>query len=562
MDNDDDNTPDTTDTPSVEKIKVIVQEYLEGEITYKKLSEKYGYKEDRIRKWVSRSNQGCRITGKPGSPLLLDNDEGVKLVELVKKGDSDGECIRQNDFKILLLEAIRRTSLKDNIYYTGSLSDDTYYHYLNKLNLKVVNAEIRPNARVIAQNNAMNAVSNIVMLNHVANNIAVPNQFVNFDATQFYIGQAMSDMTKVVVSIDRESKDHISTAKRKSDKASKYYVKWFCVINSNGFMHSSQLFLVADEKMGAEDFEAYEVTGLSTATTEGASGYVCFTKTRCGNEKFFKFFNEHILIKFANSIYEKSIPNSAIANGKDKIFICCDGEGIQIKPYFDNKIKILFRRHNCNIIKFAASTTAISQPCDAYNLFKAIKTYLKSHPDDFDQLSNTVLIENLTIAFNARETANPNRTKLQPVYKMNMIALIAKAFSAISTVVIKKLIQNSFIKIGFNPYNKTVDIDQVLNQYKININPTDRAQLEESVPALVTTFNNNGEVTRGDMEHLGVVTKYIEANNLPAERKKKAISRRSCVQLNNEQIQVQNHQNNNNKKRKASNILADDEGDE
>ncbi|MEK7878390.1 MAG: hypothetical protein AAB285_00880, partial [candidate division NC10 bacterium] len=245
----------------------------------------------------------------------------------------------------------------------------------------------------------------------------------------------------------------------------------------------------------------------------------------------------------------------------DKIFICCDGEGIQIKPYFDNKIKILFRRHNCNIIKFAASTTAISQPCDAYNLFKAIKTYLKSHPDDFDQLSNTVLIENLTIAFNARETANPDRTKLQPVYKMNMIALIAKAFSAISTVVIKKLIQNSFIKIGFTPYNKTVDIDQALNQYKININPTDRAQLEASLPALVTTFNNNGEVTRGDMEHLGVVTKYIEANNLPAERRKKAISRRSCVQLNNEQIQVQN-QNNNNKKRKASNILADDEGDE
>lgn len=562
MDNNEVNTPDATDTPSGEKIKEIVREYLEGRIKYKDLAEKHGYKEDRIRKWVSRHNQGCRITGKPGSPLLLDDTEGANLVELVNKGDSDGKCIRQDDFKKLLLEAIRRTSLKDNIYYTGDLSDDTYYHYLKKLNLKVVNAEIRPNARVIAQNNAMNAVSNIIMLNQVANNIAVPNQFVNFDATQFYIGQAMSDMTKVVVSIDRESKDHISTPKRKSDKASKYYVKWFCVINANGSMHSSQLFLVADEKMGAEDFEAYEVTGLSTATTEGASGYVCFTKTRCGNDEFFKFFNENILIPFANSISEKSIPNSAFANGKYKIFICCDGEGIQIKPYFDDEIKKLFNDNDCNIIKLAASTTAISQPCDAYNIFKAIKTYLKNHHDDFDQLSNTVLIENLTIAFNARETANPDRPKLQHAYKQNMIALIAKAFSAISTVVNRKLIQDSFIKIGFNPYNTTVDINQVLNQYKINITPTDRIQLEKSIPALVLAFKNNGEVNRGDMEHLGVVSKYIEANNLPAERKKKAISRRSCVQLNNEHIQVQNVENNNNNKKRKATIADNNDDDE
>lgn len=63
-------------------------------------------------------------------------------------------------------------------------------------------------------------------------------------------------------------------------------------------------------------------------------GYICFCKTRCGNAKFFRWFNTEVLIPYIALLREVSN-----AGDEDTVFIMCDGEAIQIYQYFDKEIK-------------------------------------------------------------------------------------------------------------------------------------------------------------------------------------------------------------------------------
>ena len=62
--------------------------------------------------------------------------------------------------------------------------------------------------------------------------------------------------------------------------------------------------------------------------------------------------------------------------------IMCDGEHTQTQPYFTDNILKELSDINCIVVKLSASTTGVSQPCDCYNIFKALKSVLKSIIDE------------------------------------------------------------------------------------------------------------------------------------------------------------------------------------
>ena len=131
---------------------------------------------------------------------------------------------------------------------------------------------------------------------------------VNYDATQFIISNY--NAVKQTVMISEEYKPPKGSTPVKAPPQSKsssldYGIKWFCIAGGGGQQCPELVFLIADPNMDKDDFKFYDVKHLSGAATAGARGYVCFTKTRGGNEKFFKWLNTGVVLPFIEMLKDQ-----------------------------------------------------------------------------------------------------------------------------------------------------------------------------------------------------------------------------------------------------------------
>ena len=118
---------------------------------------------------------------------------------------------------------------------------------------------------------------------------------------------------------------------------------------------SNPVFLIADDKMSEIDFDVHQINGLGTTTAVSSKGYVCFCKSRAGNDKFFTWLNRTVVMEFLDEI--KSFNHFDIL--ENPAYITFDEESIQIKPHFDEENQLLFDHQNCYLGKLAASCTEI-----------------------------------------------------------------------------------------------------------------------------------------------------------------------------------------------------------
>ena len=201
---------------------------------------------------------------------------------------------------------------------------------------------------------------------------------INYDAVQYMYG-SNSSTTKIATtrSCKRGKCKPFATSAKNSNNDLNYFVKYYCIAAADGFLCPTWVLLVADAKMSADAFDYCEVQGLSQSRDQ--VGFLCFCRTRSGNAAFYKWLNENVLCKFVQSI--RAINN---IGENDYLIVLCDGEKVQIDPYLDASIQEKFRGLNCMIGKVAASCTALTQPLDAFNAFKASKSLLAHFsPDDY-----------------------------------------------------------------------------------------------------------------------------------------------------------------------------------
>jgi hypothetical protein len=135
-------------------------------------------------------------------------------------------------------------------------------------------------------------------------------------------------------------------------------------------------------------------------------GYVVVCKSRAGCESFFKWFNENVLVPFVKDIRRNNnLPDNSTA------WYQLDGEDVQIKCYKDQNMLNYLEENNIVIGKPSASTTAITQPCDAGNAFKASKTCNK-YIHDADISSDKFKIDDLNQNLSHETTLDTRRKKL------------------------------------------------------------------------------------------------------------------------------------------------------
>ena len=89
-----------------------------------------------------------------------------------------------------------------------------------------------------------------------------------------------------------------------------------------------------------EIFFVLPIVGLGNSTEVGSLGYLCWCKTRNGNDKFYLWFAKTIVIPFVKKVRDVHQPLNEDGSPM-RAFVMCDGEESQIRVFQEEEIREL-----------------------------------------------------------------------------------------------------------------------------------------------------------------------------------------------------------------------------
>mgnify|MGYP001604754038 CR=1 FL=1 len=494
---------------------------------FKSFIEKHDIKYSTVTTWNQIVDNGGILQNRRGRPNSID-DIGIKNL---KDEISDGVIKKHPMNEGQLLDRMQVVAKESYSRRNKNLFCEINRKTINKAmldnHISLKNAQIKPNAREAAEKDPSNAVSTYFLfqygMKYVKNNYLV----LNYDACQVVIDDNNITYTKVAVNTD-EVLDTGPLNINTSSTNFPYCIKYMCVCSLNGQLCPYPVFLMADNSLGKDEFYWYKIPQMSFEISLNGYGYICFCKTRCGNAKFFKWFNTEVLIPYIALLREVSD-----AGDEDTVFIMCDGEAIQIYQYFDKEIKKLLDELHIMIGKLCASTTAASQACDAYKMFCLLHYNATKRLID-DVNSKTTLKNNLIAAFKTH--MKYTTSSFDTTTRNRAVNALIRVVIAIQKSMTQELIRDSFRTVGINT-DLTVNLDQIMHQYNINLSENELANLTYDIPAGIRFFEKEGRMTDAQLLKYDVVKNRTEYNSTIMAKDEKVIYQERCVVVSNNSAQ-------------------------
>jgi hypothetical protein len=375
-----------------------------------------------LRSWTSAKDKNLPLPGKRGRAMRLPDDGTMVYTEELKSASKSNIKILYQDHKNNLQQLARGHT---------PLSISTIRRWDKKHKVVIANAEKTTVARQIATTDYRNALSWIVHCHYICNILKVREPLrLNVDATCITVGGKGGDISKVVYirSRDRESslgKEMKCMPDADDKNFTLYTVKLYLLINAIGNA-CDPIYILADSNMGPEEMDVHTVGNLGLSTELRNKEYVVFCKER--SCKFYRWFITDVLVPWANDIRDvNGLPRDA----------CCelaeDGEAKQIKVYEDPIIIELLKNNYIVIGKPPASTSAITQACDARGVFKGPKTVGRTI-NDRNVSDNEFMLKRLDSVFkdhnvwlNSEERGNlrlNGKVRKKRVYKLSYQSLV------------------------------------------------------------------------------------------------------------------------------------------
>ena len=496
----------------------------------KDLSNMYGLTTKTIYKMI-RQDKVNSLSGRNGRSCIIDDEEGSKFYDEVTAKNQNNDTIKYTDTKKLLLDYARATAVKKNKTCVSNICTNTRTRFFTKLNINIKKAQSKTDARMKAEQDARNCISTIIMYSTITNFVKNPYLYINYDATQFSIVSKDDELVKCIIpSGVRNNNEPTSTSKAKKSQDLDFAIKWFCIMTAGGCICNRLVFLISDSGMEKEDFNYFRVDELSVdCASNERYGYVCFTKTRCGNQAFFHWLNSDVLIPYIKLLKEKHGTPDCYT------FLCCDGENCQISPYTDIECPIKQQYDDMNVLvtKLAASTTAITQPADAYFLFKSLKKTLCGVADsEINQY--TTLNENIRSMINAQQ--NNTGRKLSTSDGRRISSGLIKIIITFQKSLNVKLIRKSFNEVGLETLESTPTVNycQILKNFKVIINNNEFLNMMNMLGDYQKKFMRDGIISDMSLKKFDFIFKKYSNNNGGDKDKIDApLSRTRCAILNN-----------------------------
>ena len=286
---------------------IIAEDFLNSGLTLKEYSARHGLAESTLfdykDKFLKLVNLGidCCYDG-PGRPRSIDKVGEENLAQILQNRRAEKNSPTKRDFTSLVIaEATQTKRRKGEAGVVTEISWHTIEKLRVTLNIDEGEGQITTNARSEAESDPRNAYSMYCMNKAFCIQLK-PYMIGNWDATQFIV-QSDGDTTLLFIkSEDRSVKQQPLTKVGSGDLG--VGIKMYHFHNAHG-IPAIPVFVMADDSLDAEDFIHHKVDGLGYTNDFDKYGYVCFTKTRCCNKAFYRWYAKTIVVPFVKMSREK-----------------------------------------------------------------------------------------------------------------------------------------------------------------------------------------------------------------------------------------------------------------
>jgi len=304
-----------------------------------------------------------------GRPMSVPFDMQLEIVERLKAdtGYKKRKDTVNHDF--YKSAAVYKEQQNKPSIYTGTQTNGTLHtkadvcsrtilNYEKNLGINSGNAERTTNARIRACGSMRNMVT-FAAANELMHDLTHPSIITNSDATTFEVGHS-KDGEKIEVKYVGNRCDNGDTLKvepRQNDSSSisAYFIKYYLHCSADGYC-ADPVFVVQDPNMNPDDIDVKQLAGFSVSTSAANSNaFLVFVKSRACNKRFYEWFNDTILIPFADCQRKNHDVNS-----NTLAFHQLDGEKTQIDIYAEPTVLAKLHEKLIVIGKPPGSTSSIT----------------------------------------------------------------------------------------------------------------------------------------------------------------------------------------------------------
>jgi hypothetical protein len=263
-----------------------------NDISLSGIASRYNLSEPSLRNWYYRNykkSQPCQY--EPGKPSYLTKTVETSMKDFLHQSFVNEDNVFAQEARSHLLKTINEDRAERNKPSLIKLASGIEDMYLASIGASDVKPQAITDARWNSAHDIRMTYSLYVMCLAFTPSLA-PEMLWNWDFTQF---SCTTDHTGALVCCLREDlRTGKPASKRESDETT-IFIKWMLCCNAAG--STVPLVLnIAIPDMEDDGFEVYSIPGL-TYKTSLETGYLIFTKSRCGNDRSLSFFIREIVIK-------------------------------------------------------------------------------------------------------------------------------------------------------------------------------------------------------------------------------------------------------------------------
>ena len=370
----------------------------------------------------------------------------------------------------------------------------------------------------------------------------------NFDATQFIISGTNDELLvnwkpEDVDEDDNEARDEPLTLVENSMLS--HAIKWFMLCNANGQL-GKDVFLLADRDMTEDEFTCEDIQSLSNNNQMGASGWLCFTKTRCGNAAFFKWYISTVVVEFVK--YCRNL--LPLDEQSERFYLVADGEEVQIQPLENDEVNNILSEALIDFGKGPASCTGtVSNACDRSSMFKSAKKVLRNQKEAKKLNYQDDALENLLIASILK--LHPKITTAKRLFLSKGIVKVVRGINQVNSF---SIVQDGFSRIGVHPLSAKKCIQCCDSATLDNYSNEVIEDIVSKVPALAEIFLQTGQITEGQMDAANI-PRIVNDDRRTLEKDKRCQSHQRAVWLNSVEARIRRQEYMEAKKKKPNQQL-------
>ena len=202
---------------------------------------------------------------------------------------------------------------------------------------------------------------------------------------------------------------------------------------------------------------------------------------------------------------------------------------MQLEVFERPDIIALLKLHNIVVGKPPASTTEITQPCDAGNGFKSSKCAVKYLPEEMCLIGKVNLLRKVKDIIKSHH--KEFKTRITPAHLTPASGGIIRILSALHESINKDVIEKSFRITEIHPFNVTTMIGQSRAEVTM---PMDR-QLRDKIGHLSGIIEARGEIEEAEFEAAGIVC-TIDRSNKTKKHDDLVLNRRRSVIITHKNV--------------------------